>query len=272
MATFHRLWNSRHALLDDVNAALRQAEINKDREMRAAITIQSIRRAMLARRYTATCTQSCKAIQRIWRGFLAKQYAVHLSTQRDKKRALALWTRSATVIQKSFRAFYSRRYKHSYYERKAYLASVTLKDEKIRELSEAVAESQYQEREELRLTQAQGEFTALAKDLHHLCSTSNIPGVFNSPYNVEPVRAFGVPVESQLKSTFARSGYLKKHMKRSLGASRYMALHGTNDLGNTMGSSTMGGSNAYTHSSLPRPLDTLQEHGEEGMSRGSRAA
>ena len=191
----------------------------------------------------------------------------------------------ATVIQKSFRAFYSRRYKHSYYERKAYLASVTAKDEKvhtppydphggavlwcrvsvpkslpslqIRELSEAVAESQYQEREHLRQTQAEEEFTGLAKDLHHLVSTGSIPGVFNSPYNMEPVRAFGKPVESQIKSTFARSQYLKRHLMRSMGKARYTAIHGaTNAMGDTMGSLD---SAAYTHSSMPRPLEPLAE-------------
>lgn len=257
MATFQRLWNARHGMLGGLNDSLRQAEINKDRELRAAITIQSIRRAIVARRYSALCTKSCKAIQRIWRGFLAREYACHISMLRDKKRAHALWTRMATVIQKSFRAFYSRRYKHSYYERKAYLASVTAKDEKIRELSEAVAESQYQEREHLRQTQAEEEFTGLAKDLHHLVSTGSIPGVFNSPYNMEPVRAFGKPVESQIKSTFARSQYLKRHLMRSMGKARYTAIHGaTNAMGDTMGSLD---SAAYTHSSMPRPLEPLAE-------------
>ena len=180
-----------------------------------------------------------------------------------------LWTRMATVIQKSFRAFYSRRYKHSYYERKAYLASVTLKDEKIRELSEAVAESQYQEREQLRRTQAEEEFLGLAKDLHHLCSTGSIPGVFNSPYNMEPVRAFGKPVESQLKATFARSGYLKKHLTRAMGKARYTAIHG-HSMGQTADSL---GSGAYTHSSMPRPLEPLAEEAATGQrSRTGRAA
>jgi len=257
MATFQRLWNARHSIEGALNDELRLAEINKDREMRAAITIQSIRRAIVARRHTVICTLSCRGIQRIWRGYLARQYAFYVSSQRDKSRALALWTRMATTIQKSFRGFHSRRYKHSYYERKAYLANVTLKDEKIRELSENVAESTYQEREMLRQSDQEEEFTTLAKDLHHLCSTANIPGVFNSPYNMEPVRAFGAPVESQLKSTFAKSQYLQKHMMRSLGASRYKALH-RSSMGNTSGTL---GSNAYTHSSLPRPLEPVAENG-----------
>lgn len=263
-----RLWTSRHAMLDTVADELRQAEINKDRERRAAITMQSIRRGMVARRRIKAQLVACVTIQRIFRGFLARQYTTHVSMLRDKARALKLWTRMAIIMQKTFRGFHSRRYKHSYYERKAYLASVTLKEEKVRELSEAVAESVYHEREQLRMETDRAEFTTLAKDLHHLVSTSNIPGVFNSPYNVEPVRAFGAPVESHLKQTFKSSQYLQRHMMRSLGAQRYKVMH-RNSLGNT--GSSIGASGQYTHSSFPRPLETLAEEGS-GSARGSKRA
>lgn len=186
----------------------------------------------------------------------------YLSMQRDKQRALKLWTAMATVIQRSFRGFHSRRYKHSYYERQAYLRSVAAKEEKVRELSEQLAESTYQEREQLRHETEQAEFSTLAKDLHHLVSTSNIPGVFNSPYNVEPLRAFGAPVEAQIKTTFQRSQFLQRHMQRSLGKQRYTALHG-----NLVHSGSTSGS--YTHASFPRPLEPLTE--EPGSARGNRA-
>lgn len=267
MATFARLWAGRHSLLADVNAELRTAEINKDRELRAAITIQAIRRGLVARRVIKKKLVSCKTLQRIWRGFLARQYTCHISMLRDKRRALELWTRAAVILQKTFRAFYSRRYKHSYYERQAYLASVSLKEEKVRELSDALAESTYMEREQLRHDTEQQDFTTLAKDLHHLVSTSNIPGVFNSPYNMEPVRAFGAPVETHLKTTFAKSQYLQRHMMRSLGAQRYQALRGHM----TGTGKSFGGSTSYTHSSYPRPLEPVQEEGRRGKG-SSRAA
>lgn len=236
--------------------------------MRAAISIQSIRRGIVVRRRIKACLKSCCSIQRVWRGLLARQYACYLSMMRDKRRAHALWTRMATVIQKTFRAFHSRRYKHSFYERKAYLASVAIKEEKVRELSEAVAERTYQEREQLRIEEDRAEFQTLAKDLHHLVSTANIPGVFNSPYNIEPVRAFGAPVETQLKTTFAKSQYLQRHMMRSLGSQRYKALH-RNSFGNTNNSM---GTGSYSHSSFPRPLEPLSEEPRGGNKRSSRVA
>lgn len=235
--------------------------------MRAAITIQSIRRGIVMRRNIKSWLTSCKTIQRIWRGFLARQYACHVSMLRDKRRAHALWTSMATVIQKTFRAFHSRRYKHSYYERKAYLASVTIKEEKVREMSDAMAESVYLEREQLRMEQDQKEFTTLAKDLHHLVSTSNTPGVFNSPYNIEPVRAFGAPVEAHLKGTFQTSKYLKRHMMRSMGSKRYQQVHQHLNAS----SNSLGESGKYTHSSYPRPLEPVTEE-MGGSKTGSRAA
>lgn len=265
MATFLKLWNMRHSVDADLARSIRLAEINKDRELRAAITIQSHRRGMYARRRIKTMLKSCVSIQRIWRSFLARQYACHISMLRDKRRAHALWTRMATVIQKTLRGFYSRRYKHSYYERQAYLASVTIKEEKIRELSDQVAESTHYAREQVRMETEKGEFDKLAKDLHHLMSTSNTPGVFNSPYNIEPVRAFGAPVETHLKASFARSKYLQRHMTRALGQQRYRATKGASfkDTGKSLGSS-----GSYTHSSAPRPLEPLVE--EEGPRTAKR--
>merc|ERR1711937_286181 len=128
-------------------------------------------------------------------------------------------------MQKTFRAFYSRRYKHSFYERAAYLRSVATKDEMVRADSEALAEQVHHQRELQRHEEEKKEFLTLSKDLHHLVSTSNTPGVFNSPYNIEPLRAFGVPVETALKTTFAKSKYLQRHMMRSLGAQRYRSMH-----------------------------------------------
>jgi len=246
----------------------RLAEINKDRELRAAITIQSVRRGLCTRRRIRAWLKSCISIQRIWRGFLARQYACHVSMLRDKRRAHALWTRMATVIQKTLRGFYSRRYKHSYYERQAYLASVAIKDQKVRELSDQVAESTHFAREKTRLMEEQNEFNTLAKDLHHLVSTANIPGVFNSPFNIEPVRAFGAPVESHLKTSFAKSKYLQRHMTRALGQQRYRATKGG---GLRDSKQSFGSSGSYTHSSFPRPLETLDEEPRKGRGMSGAA-
>lgn len=272
MATFLTLWESRRGIDARHAALVRQADINQDREFRACVTIQSIRRGILDRRKLKTQGRSLIDMQRIWRGYLGRQIASYTSLQRDKGRARQLWTRTATVLQKTFRGFYSRRYKHSYYERQAYLNMVNMKDQSIREFSEAVAEQTEEDREMTRVEGEQREFQKLAKDLHHLVSTSNTPGVFNSPYNIEPVRAFGAPVEAQLKTTFQNSKYLQRHVMRSLGSQRYNSQNPTRRMNSTGGFSATN-SGQYTHSSFPRPLDTIgEEPGGRPGKRGSRVA
>jgi len=265
MATFVRLWESRHSISDDFTKNVRLAEVNKDRELRACTTIQAIRRGIIVRRRLKIFSKSCVHIQRIWRGFLARQLAAHISMLRDKARALQLWNRQAVILQKTFRAFHSRRYKHSFYERRAYLASVAAKDESVRELAESVADATYEERELTRHEAEQTEFNKLAKDLHHLVSTANTPGVFNSPYNVEPIKAFGTPVEAHLKRNFSKSKFLARHMTRALGTQRYQALnpHSLYHTKTSYGSS----SGSYQHSSLPRPLDPIAERTSKRESR-----
>lgn len=263
MATFLRLWNARHCAADHLATQLRIAEVNKDVEMRAAITIQGIRRGIVARRRIKSWLRSCVQLQRIWRGYLARQTAYHVSMLRDKQRAHAMWTRTATLIQKTFRGFYSRRYQHSYYERQAYLSNVQAKNESVRELSDALADQIHHERETIRMEKEHAEFTELSKDLHHLVSTANCAGVFNSPYNIEPLQAFGAPVETQLKTTFAKSKFLQRHMMRSLGAQRYRSMHPESF--EQFQSTGLSKDGTYTHSSFPRPLEPLAE--EPGHSR-----
>jgi len=52
--------------------------------------------------------------------------------------------------------------------------------------------------------QARTEFKQLAKNLHHLSSTKNIPGVYNPPYSLDGSKpqAFSQDVEQHLAETF----------------------------------------------------------------------
>merc|ERR1712232_862549 len=92
-------------------------------------------------------------------------------------------------------------------------------------------------------------FDKLAADLHHLKSTEHIPGVFNSPY-VEPLRAFGQPIEQHLTTTFKTSKFCSRHLRRALGADTYSRTFkkGIQRSGQSGGAS-------YQYASMPRPLD-----------------
>lgn len=253
MALFLSLRDNRHACMPLYNERQRIAEANRDRITRAAVVIQSIRRGIVKRRYIKSMKQAATHLQRILRGFLAREIATHRSMMRDKGRAQMLWHFSARTIQKTFRAFYSRRYKHSYYERKAYLQAVAIKDQNVREVSEAVAERQYDERMQLQDEKERAEFDALTADLHHLRSTANIPGVYNSPY-VQPLQAFGATLEDHLQESFKKSKHCHRHLRRALGNEMYTRTY--QRFGSTIGSGTA--NTRYQHASMPRPVDSYK--------------
>eukprot|EP00658_Telonema_sp_P-2_P002911 TRINITY_DN11071_c0_g1_i6.p1 TRINITY_DN11071_c0_g1~~TRINITY_DN11071_c0_g1_i6.p1 ORF type:complete len:174 (+),score=28.22 TRINITY_DN11071_c0_g1_i6:118-639(+) len=153
------------------------------------------------------------------------------------------------------------RYKHSYYERKAYLGTVAIKDQNVREVSEAIAERMYEERTQVLDEQEREEFETLTSDLHHLKSTSSIPGVFNSPY-VEPLKAFGVPMEDHLQNSFKTGKFCHRHLRRALGNEMYTRTYTRFGQSASLASGTS--SQRYQHSSMPRPvasykLQTIQE-------------
>lgn len=121
----------------------------------------------------------------------------------------------------------------------------------MREVSLAFAEQTQEERAQLLQTKERAEFESLAADLHHLRSTSQIPGVFNSPY-VEPLRAFGIPMEQHLQDTFTKSKFCSRHMRRAMGGDMYARSYKKTGQ-STLGYSTT--SSSYQYASMPRPLD-----------------
>eukprot|EP00962_Isochrysis_galbana_P022903 scaffold6866_cov118-Isochrysis_galbana.AAC.1 len=86
-------------------------------------------------------------IERCTRGFLDRQAARAARRQLNLARQRKVFAGFATVLQKRYRAFHSRKYKHDYYARKVYLAVVLHKGEAIRK---ALAEQLQAEAEQRR--------------------------------------------------------------------------------------------------------------------------
>ena len=110
----------------------------------------------------------------------------------------------ATTIQRFFRGYYERKYKHDFYARKKYLANVVWKNEEtLRELSDF---QRFQEIEEAKRREdvAWLELAKVAANVHHLCSTNAIPGIYNPPYVRDDMKPqiFNVDVETHLRTTF----------------------------------------------------------------------
>lgn len=83
---------------------------------------------------------------------------------------------------------------------------------------------QFREEAERHQALAQKEFERVTQNLHHLVSTSNISGVYNSPYAMEPTTVGGIPVEEHIragvKSLLQTRGYTKKGLVVDANGSR----------------------------------------------------
>ncbi|XP_071346179.1 spermatogenesis-associated protein 17 isoform X2 [Trachinotus anak] len=146
-----------------------QAEENRQRENQAAIRIQSWFRACKVRAYLSHLHKKAIIIQKIWRGFTARARF-----------------RQMVKIQRRWRGFFLRKYIHNFYARKSYLEELSRKNELVRRELDELEELQRRERNCLEMIKEQTAKVYQAHRLHHLLSTKQCPGVFNSPFRPAP--------------------------------------------------------------------------------------
>lgn len=177
------------------------AELLRERETRQAVRLQSVHRGRQVRLMVAEWNALALLIERCARGHLGRQRARRLRIERDTRWQRAIFDAVATTVQKRFRAFHTRKYRHNFYARKAYVASVLRKGDMVRDELKARMEEQVRDRLEKQEVQARERVTALSQRLHHLRSTTTCAGIYNSAYHVgHHPTAFGVPVEQHLRT------------------------------------------------------------------------
>ena len=142
---------------------------------------------------------SCANIERVFRGNLGRRACRARRAARGEQAQAAMFAYFASVIQHCFRGFRSRRYKHDYYARKAYIQNILEKSNQLRGQLAANRQRAAADEQERRMREMQAEFKAVAANLHHLLSTRARPGIYNSPFALDgPPTAFGKPIEEHL--------------------------------------------------------------------------
>lgn len=123
---------------------------------------------------------------RVARGASARRRARREAAAKAAREEAALYDYCATQIQKAFRGSHSRRHRHDYYARQAYIEGIKEKSEQLRaelhdHLTQQVLTQQAKDEKK-----AQKEFQTVTQGFHHLVSTKSIPGVFNPPFARAP--------------------------------------------------------------------------------------
>jgi hypothetical protein len=143
-------------------------------------------------------------IQRVFRGHLGRLYVREKRREKWEAKELSFFTYLCIQLQKCFRGYYSRKYKHDQARRKQYCRMLIEQGELVRQNLQKYAEELAEvrmgacfvscqmcntpgdrpQREESEMEKKkEEEFNKLAENLHHLVSTTRIPGVYKPvPY------------------------------------------------------------------------------------------
>jgi len=182
MAKLLKLLNTPYNVEEVIQQNSLTAEDNRQVEYEAAVVLQSWFRGTKTRSYIKHLNKMATNIQCRWRGFLVRsQFRVFVSNlfiimQQN------FYAIMAVRIQRIWRGYHSRKYKHSFYERKRYFAALAVKNQVVRyELDEwrrNLDEANYN----TDLRKHQEQLIIEAKRKHFMLSTVQIPGIYNSPF------------------------------------------------------------------------------------------
>ena len=169
MASFLQdLKDERQDVINDYYDKINQAEDNRTHEKKAAIYIQKNFRMYLVLTNFKTSKRAVMNIKRQWKGFKIRMQFLRLMKEEKQRMQLKFFNTMGIIIQKMFRGYYVRKYKHDFYARKRYLNNVAQKNKDVREKLEdyvKISEIEEQKRKE---EIARLELTKVASNVHHL--------------------------------------------------------------------------------------------------------
>lgn len=191
------------SILDDYFCKTRDADNNRDVEVKAAITIQRVFRGWLVRKRLRMLHFKAILIQTILRGFLQRKSYKKMLAEVCHRKRMEYFNKAATTIQKMWRGYYIRKYAcdfGGYYKRKEYLKNLESKNEEMRIFLDNHVQRQLQLQKEEAFTEYHNQVVSTSKNLHHLISTKKVPSIFNSPYSTVPATLAGQDVEDVIRS------------------------------------------------------------------------
>uniref|UniRef100_A0A7S3M3D7 Uncharacterized protein n=1 Tax=Spumella elongata TaxID=89044 RepID=A0A7S3M3D7_9STRA len=200
MVDYYKLLESKNDFMQKFWTTLKIAEENSGIDNSAALSIQRVYRGTTSRERIAKKSYKANEIQRVFRGLLGRNIARNKLKELDESRQLSLFNYLCIQLQKCFRGYYSRKYKHDQHRRKEYCKMLEEQGEQVRQNLQKYAED-LAEREEAEKEQKKDEeFTRLAQNLHHLVSTKRIPGIYKPlPYYNNAPTMKAMPIEEHVR-------------------------------------------------------------------------
>jgi len=208
MADFYALAVKLEDIPKEYFSLIQSANAEHQREYMAAVKIQSSFRGWVVARRFKDVVKAARYIQRIAKGLVARHRVHMVRLMKIRAENMHFFHHNASIIQKFWRGFWSRRKLIDFYERRRYLDQVVAKGGRTvefltRQFKDKLAEVQIEE--ERATAQA---FSDLTSQLHHLVSTRVCAGVFHTQYAPELPSVFHKPLEQHLRDN-VRIGPIK---------------------------------------------------------------
>lgn len=200
MSTLAALQGRREGLLSALRLAAAAAADNAVSEYSSAQNIQRVFRGGQARKRIRHKNVNANEVQRVFRGHMGRQRSRGEFRFKNEQRMLALFNFFAIQMQRSFRGYYSRKYKANHADRKRFIATIEESGRKVREMMYEYSMEQAMREEQDVRERREKQFKAAAENLHHLMSTHQVRGVFNPPQQYLDVPTWKeVPVEDHVR-------------------------------------------------------------------------
>lgn len=178
------------------------------RESAAAVKIQSCFRGFVVATKFKEVLRAARLIQRLGRGYLGRMYNKQVKVMRVKAANLHFFHHCASIIQKFWRGFWSRRKLLDFYKRRSYLDEVVAKGSRTVECLHQKFKAELEKKHIEEAQALQDEFADLTSQVHHLVSTRSVAGIFNPIYAPALPVAFDKPLEQHLREN-CRIGPIK---------------------------------------------------------------
>ena len=162
--------------------------------------------------------QQAIIISRVYRGHKGRTKVKNAKNKVETYKIAMLHNYFALLLQKTFRGYFSRKYRQNHARRKRMLQEIADKGEEVRRQMNQYAVDQALREEEEEKIKRKEEFTKLAQNLHHLVSTQARSGVYNPPEDfMDTPTVEDIPVEVHIrgavKDLLRTKGYRKTKLE-----------------------------------------------------------
>lgn len=172
---------------------------------KTAARFQACFRMWRVRSWYSRIVCSARLLQRQFRAYQARRKALAVRVYRTKAMQLEFFNFWATVIQRHYRGFYSRKHVHDARSRRRFLATVAARGERTVVALRTFEMKECEKRDLADQASEISKLKRLSSGLHHLVSTQSIPGVYKPPYPLNPPTISDdgrpTPVETFIKAS-----------------------------------------------------------------------